>query len=214
MLSTKKGISMPSAKKTKAKSSRRKIDFNSPKTRMLLIIAVFAAIGGGMLVYRTFAARGYWTYTIADKTLQAGTGSTPVRGVGAKKDMSVMNIAPKGKMTVSVPGTIYPAIPKGQQVRFCLHIDNPANPANPGQSIVVNQTAENGRVKTYPVFSAPEVEKVADNYKKTCTIQRTWTGDTLVGPITVTNNGTTPVNVSVAAILFREKGDPNTSRNQ
>lgn len=61
---------MPIQKKKQSWLARLGARIRTPKGRLIATVLVFAAIGGGILVYRSFAARHVWGYTIAQGNLQ------------------------------------------------------------------------------------------------------------------------------------------------
>jgi hypothetical protein len=72
---TTKTTSSAKSNKTKSLKSKR-YNLSDAKTRMFIIILSFAIIGGGVLVYRSFAATPSWTYNIANKNLIGSNGTT------------------------------------------------------------------------------------------------------------------------------------------
>ncbi|MCX6727313.1 MAG: hypothetical protein NTX11_00675 [Candidatus Saccharibacteria bacterium] len=61
-----------SSNNSKIKFSNQSISLNSTKGRVIVTVLAFVVIGGGLMVYRSFAATASWTFNAASKTLTAG----------------------------------------------------------------------------------------------------------------------------------------------
>lgn len=60
----------------KSNNILRKIDLNTTKGRMIVTLLAFALVGGGIMVFRSFAATASWTYTAGQKTIILGETPT------------------------------------------------------------------------------------------------------------------------------------------
>ena len=67
---------MPAPKKTNKNNALKKLDLNTPKGRLIVSVLAFAIIGGGIIVYKSFAAVATWTYTAAANTIAIGETPT------------------------------------------------------------------------------------------------------------------------------------------
>lgn len=67
---------MPAPKKTNKSNALKKLDLNTPKGRLIVSVLAFAIIGGGIIVYKSFAAVATWTYTAAANTIAIGETPT------------------------------------------------------------------------------------------------------------------------------------------
>ncbi len=69
---------MPATKNTKAQRGGilSKVNLQTPKGRLIVTVLAFAIVGGGVLVYRSFAATARWTYTAATNTIIIGETPT------------------------------------------------------------------------------------------------------------------------------------------
>lgn len=65
---------MPVTKNTKTSKSGllSRINLSTPKGRLIVTVLAFAIVGGGIVVYRSFAAVATWTYTAGTNTVIAG----------------------------------------------------------------------------------------------------------------------------------------------
>lgn len=122
---------MPTAKK-KNKSFLSKINFKSPKTRGLLIILLFAVIGGGVMVFRSFAATNViesWSYNASNNLLApSAVGGCSAQKVTetSKSGAAVYNLACSNNnvsgMTFAAVSTIGAAGAKDNYYRACAMI--------------------------------------------------------------------------------------------
>lgn len=69
---------MPTQKKKQSRFARLGAKLRTPKGRLAATVLVFAAIGGGIFVYKSFAATASWSYTVGNgllvQTGAAGAG--------------------------------------------------------------------------------------------------------------------------------------------
>ena len=83
---------MPS-KKIKKKNLLSRINFRSRKIQLLTTVLVFAVIGGGILIYKSFAASATWSYSIAN-------GASVVTGSTTCSNQTVYNDSTKNNTPV------------------------------------------------------------------------------------------------------------------
>ncbi len=208
--------------KSKSKTTKKKgstfsrINFGSTKTRIIVTLLVFGVIGGGLLVYRSYAAtQNQWNYNVSSGTLKITSklrGSEPVKET-VKNSKLVAQLDTGDKVTVVQPGTIFPAVPAGQSMRLCV-VTNTPNPL-----LRASQKDTSGRDRYFgdasatsnTTFSRNEVESVGNGYYLACTYKRT-REYTLAGAITIINTGPT-TRVSEVLIRFIDGTTTGTVKN-
>ncbi|MEI6480704.1 MAG: hypothetical protein WCO19_00175 [Candidatus Saccharibacteria bacterium] len=133
---------MPIQKKKQSLFSKLGAKLRTPKGRLIATILIFGAIGGGILVYRSFAATPpsqTWNYTIDAGNVEYGSPGTingPVCPVSTfsepqKSNMKVANLTCAAN-TASLPaksvqvaftkGTYLPASYTNSNIRICAYI--------------------------------------------------------------------------------------------
>lgn len=125
------------AKKTlsssKVKTYNSSIDINSPKGRFIAFMLAFAAIGGGLLVYKSFAALPTWTFSVANKNIIASSKpddqsckATVATDTGSKNPLQVVNLActttSTGYAQASIPGFNIDSTNAGKPYRLCADV--------------------------------------------------------------------------------------------
>ena len=88
------------SKKKQSSGLLAKLNLNNPKNRIIATVVVFAIVGGGIFVFKSFAATASWVYNRSNNNLGAvdqGPGApcraTVATDSGGKNPISVVNLA-------------------------------------------------------------------------------------------------------------------------
>lgn len=82
---------MPAQKKKQSRFSKMSSLLNTTTGRLVATILVFAVVGGGIFVFKSFAATSSWTYTIDTGTMEASSTNTAKCKVSKVRDPSFYN---------------------------------------------------------------------------------------------------------------------------
>jgi hypothetical protein len=197
---------MPKNTKPKTNSTNKGLmksfSLKSRKVQFFVVVLIFGIIGGGYMVYRSYAAiQGQqWVYEIPNGYMQVPSGSISGEAKKNGKQVAVLNSG--NAITASVPGSEYPKIDANQPYRLCLLTNNP----NP--QFMITQKNSAGKLKYHgnssatlnAQFSLNEAEYDQNSgYYLLCTFKRT-RAETTVGPITFTNKGSS---TKISGVVIR-----------
>lgn len=177
---------MPTTKKKKNNSS--KLNFNSPKARGLLLLIAFALVGGGVMVYRSFASTTTqsFVYDVSQGTLKSSAGSAIVTD-DAKNSLQVVSVAPGGKAIVDNAAHGI-TVSKDQNAQYCIY-------GTGGGSGEIRLEAPN-TIGGKHIF---KINKKSTGYGDACT-DRFASTETLKGPFTLHND--TGANIKIRSFTI------------
>lgn len=200
---TTKTTKSSNSNKTKSIKSKR-YNLSDSKTRMFIIMLSFAIIGGGVFVYRSFAATPSWTYTVSTKNLVGSNG--PVGSTckatnvvdSTKNNSTVIKLTCGSTMSTaqasraSIVGAAITTEMVGKYYHLCT---------------VIKGSGTLGMWMTIPglVSNSQTVVNTAaksEQYNKSCTAALiAQKAGPIQGYVTATNAGT---NVNVSSLIFEE----------
>lgn len=95
---------------------------NSPKKQFLMFIAIFAVIGGGVMVYRSYAASGFGIYTASQMTYSGPASLVSGTNVGASGGKSGTTSLQMAKGSVASIAPAYRSVIWAPKVRTCVNV--------------------------------------------------------------------------------------------
>ncbi len=171
---------MPTAKKKQSIFS--KINLKSPKTRGIIILLAFAVIGGGVMVFRSFAATTQsFGYDPSQGTLKGGPGASIITEPG-KNNLPVVTVANGGYATVDNPVHGI-TIGAGQNAQYCIY-----GTGGGSGNIRVDVSSTTGSKYSF------NIKKTTTEYGDACSDRRV-VSETLKGPLTIHNETGTSIRI-------------------
>lgn len=159
---------MPAAKKSTNSKQKQslisKLKLNTLKGRILTTVLVFAVIGGGFAVYKSFAATPYrsFVYDVARGTMIKGGAGATYYSESSKSNKTVVKLTKKNDYVKIFDNTYGITIPTNQIFDFCIT----AKPElKETYAILYNDTTDN-----YPIVAGTwnAVESFSSGYVKSC----------------------------------------------
>ena len=166
---------------------------NSPKKQFLMFIAIFAIIGGGVMVYRSYAAIGYGIYT-ADQMQVTRASAYRTTDSGAKNGTSILVMARGSEAKLN---SAYEPIIWAQGVRACANVGI----YNGGGGTVTVSTTIGGATVSSTNSSISSVA-----YKKVCTAFTTHTNPNAKVGVKVNSSAGGNLKVNSVAIEYDTGG--------
>lgn len=219
---------MPAPKKKQSLFS--KINSKSPKTRGIIILATFAVIGGGVMVFRSFAATGASVYTVGNGNLKAVAshdGKINARpytlpGENGKAGETIMILNPSSSASAAPTGGVVSVstealgiLPK-QAFKLCItQVGGNLNPWQ-GRGGMMVRFSEKGlnRNQDYMIggnnVSATTTVSVPGGKFEHCTQVFTSLSE-LRGPVALYYDGNTTMNLSAFTIYQLDAPAPATN---
>lgn len=152
---------MPIKKKKQSRMSLIGRIIKTPKGRLLATILIFAVIGGGILVYKSFAATPSrtWSYSLASGNLygngMAGCTNKKITDAQFKVDV-LMLVCPTNYYSTSAytDGAWLPASYGGKKFRFCAYVKGKAPELNIWTTLKPNYQKSNDIIRSISNFSS------------------------------------------------------------
>jgi len=192
----------PVKKRSKSKTpTKPKFLMGGSRRRFVVIILIIAIIGGGLAVYKSFAATPSWTYNVASNNMigTSGASNSPCKATkvtdAAKNSNTVINLTCGGNgapATASAVGASIAPTMIGQPFRLCAMMSGSGN-------INLNLSIP-GTLSQQSVSTAATV---SGGYAYTCTAKTLTAQKT--GPITATVSASRlNTNVRVASMTIEQ----------